>query len=125
MKTLESLVRKFVEGHPQDAANALEQIDVAEAVRILDRLPFRLNGLLIERLKPQKAGAILERLDPIVLHLPHDSDRCDWVCILLRVCRDFYVFVNRIAGILRISKKEVNGARLDVMAKKCYMVENA
>lgn len=31
MKTLESLVRKFVEGHPQDAAKVLEELDLADA----------------------------------------------------------------------------------------------
>jgi magnesium transporter len=64
MNTLESLVRTFVEGHPQDASKALEQIDAAEAVKIVDKLPFRLTGLLMERLTPQKAGAILDLLEP-------------------------------------------------------------
>jgi magnesium transporter len=64
MKTLESLVRTFVEGHPQDAANALEEIDASEAVKILDKLSLRLAGLLMERLTPQKAGAVLEQLSP-------------------------------------------------------------
>lgn len=64
MKTLESLVRTFVEGHPQDAANAVEQMDAAEAVKILDKLPSRLNGLLMERLTPQKAGTILDLMEP-------------------------------------------------------------
>lgn len=31
MKTLESLVRKSVEGHPQDRAKALEELDLANA----------------------------------------------------------------------------------------------
>ncbi len=64
MKTLESLVRTFVEGHPQDAANAVEQMDAAEAVKILDKLPSRVNGLLMERLTPQKAGTILDLMEP-------------------------------------------------------------
>jgi len=63
MKTLEFLVRTFVEGHPQDAANAVEQMDTAEAAKILDKLPSRLNGLLVERLTAQKAGAILDHLE--------------------------------------------------------------
>jgi Mg/Co/Ni transporter MgtE len=63
MRTLESLVRTFVETHPKDAANALEQVDMAEAIKILDRLPSRLNGLLLERLTPQKAGAVLQGLE--------------------------------------------------------------
>jgi magnesium transporter len=68
MKTLESLVRTFVETHPKDAANALEQVDAAEAVKILDRLPSRLSGLLLERLTPPKAGSILEGLEPNRTH---------------------------------------------------------
>jgi magnesium transporter len=64
MKTLETLVRTFVEGHPQDASKALEQIDAVEAVKVLDKLPFRLIGLVMERLTPQKAGAILDLLEP-------------------------------------------------------------
>ena len=63
MKTLEPLVRSFVEGHPQDAAKALEELDADEATKILERLPSRLQGLLMERLSPPKAGAILEQLD--------------------------------------------------------------
>jgi len=65
MKTLESLVRSFVEGHPQDAAKALEELDAPEASKILEKLPSRLQGLLMERLSPQKAGAILEQLDSV------------------------------------------------------------
>jgi magnesium transporter len=64
MNTLESLVRTFVEGHPQDAAKALEQIDAAEAVKIVDKLPFRIAGLLMERLTPLKAGAVFALLEP-------------------------------------------------------------
>jgi magnesium transporter len=63
MKTLESLVSSFVESHPKDAAQSFEKIDVSEAVRIIVKLPFRAVGLLLERLTPQKAGAILSRID--------------------------------------------------------------
>jgi len=64
MKMLESLVRTFVEGHPQDAAIAVDQMAATEAVKILEKLPSRLNGLLMERLTPQNACAILELLEP-------------------------------------------------------------
>jgi magnesium transporter len=64
MKTLETLVRTFVEGHPQDAAKALAQVDAAEAVKIVEILPSRLAGLLMERLTPQKAGTVLDLLAP-------------------------------------------------------------
>jgi len=64
MKTLESLVRKFVEGHPQDAAKALEELEVDEAAKVMQKLSLRLGSLLLERLTPQRAGAILEKLEP-------------------------------------------------------------
>jgi magnesium transporter len=64
MKSLESLVRRFVESHPQDAAKALEELDVPEAVKILENLPSRLATLISERLTPHKAGAILDQLKP-------------------------------------------------------------
>lgn len=65
MKTLESLVRRFVEGHPQDAGKALEELDVAEASKIIAKLSLRLSNLLLERLAPQKAALILETLGPV------------------------------------------------------------
>ena len=65
MKTLESLVRRFVESHPQDAAKALEELDTDEAIKTLERLPARLQGLILERLSPQKAGAIFEQFDSV------------------------------------------------------------
>ena len=64
MKTLESLVRRFVEGHPQDPAKAFEELDAAEASKIMQKLSLCLDSLLLERLTPQKAGAILEKLEP-------------------------------------------------------------
>jgi magnesium transporter len=64
MKTLESLVRKFVEGHPRDAAKALEELGVDEAAKVMQKLSLRLSSLLFERLTPQRAGAILEKLEP-------------------------------------------------------------
>ena len=65
MKTLESLVQRFVEGHPQDAGKAVEELDVAEAAKIIAKLPLRLSSLLLERFAPQKAAPILETLDPV------------------------------------------------------------
>jgi len=54
MKTLESLVRKFVEGHPRDAAKALEELEVDEAAKVMQKLSPRLSSLLFERLTPPK-----------------------------------------------------------------------
>jgi len=45
MKTLESLVRRFVEGHPQDAAKAFEELDAAEASKIICWRLCHLNKL--------------------------------------------------------------------------------
>jgi len=59
MKTLESLVRRFVEGHPRDAAKALEELEVDEAAKVMQKLSPRLSSLLFERLTPPKSGAIL------------------------------------------------------------------
>ena len=63
MKPLEAFARSFVENNPKDAVKALEQLDAAQAIDIMDKLPSRLNSLLMERLSPQKAGAVLEQLD--------------------------------------------------------------
>jgi magnesium transporter len=64
METAHLLVRQFVESHPRDAAQALEQLDIGEAAGIVKKLPFRAVGLLMERLAPHIAAAILENLDP-------------------------------------------------------------
>ena len=64
MDTANLLVRQFVESHPRDAAQALEQLDLDEAVGIVKKLPSRGVGLLLERLAPHIAAAILQNLDP-------------------------------------------------------------
>jgi magnesium transporter len=64
MDTANLLVRQFVESHPRDAAQALAQLDIDEAVGIVKKLPFRAIGLLLERLAPYIAAAILQNLEP-------------------------------------------------------------
>jgi Mg/Co/Ni transporter MgtE len=64
MDTANLLVRQFVESHPRDAAQALAQLDIDEAVGIVKKLPFRAIGLLLERLAPHIAAAILQNLEP-------------------------------------------------------------
>ncbi len=64
MEKVEILVRAFVEHHPRDAAHAFEQLEVDEAARIFEKLSFRAEGLLLERLTPYKAASIFEHLDP-------------------------------------------------------------
>jgi len=68
METLTSLVRSFVETHPEGAAHALEALDAEEAARVLALLPARSVGPVVERLTPYAAGAILERLTPEQTH---------------------------------------------------------
>jgi magnesium transporter len=63
MNTMESLVSTFLEGHPRDAAVAFEKTEVEDALRTLRKLPVRGVALLMERLTPHRAGAILGRLD--------------------------------------------------------------
>ena len=63
MKTMESLVTSFVEGHPKDAAVNFEKMDVEDAVRILGKIPLRAVSQLLERITPHKAAAILSSLD--------------------------------------------------------------
>jgi magnesium transporter len=56
---MESMVRAFANGHPADAARALEGLEPAQAAGILKRLPRRAAGGVTERLSPEAAGAIL------------------------------------------------------------------
>jgi magnesium transporter len=62
MKPLESLLRIFVELHPEEAARAFETLDSADAERLFKNLPLRLAVPLLERLAPQAAGPVLQRL---------------------------------------------------------------
>jgi magnesium transporter len=64
MEKVDLLVRSFVESNPRDAAQAFEQLGTDEAFRIIEKLPFRTEALVLERLTPIKGSGILERLDP-------------------------------------------------------------
>jgi hypothetical protein len=44
MKPLETFALSFVEDYPKDAAKALEQLDVIQAVGIMDKLSSRLTN---------------------------------------------------------------------------------
>lgn len=61
---LESLVRAFVNHHPEDAARALEGMAASDAGAILKRLPPRSVGPVLERLAPAPAGRILGEIGP-------------------------------------------------------------
>lgn len=62
MKPLESLLRVFVELHPEDAARAFDTLDPAEALRLFKNLPVHLAVSLLERISPYTAKPVLEQL---------------------------------------------------------------
>jgi len=62
MKPLESLLRVFVELHPEDAARAFESLEAADAERLFRNLPLRVAVALLERLSPHVAAPLVERL---------------------------------------------------------------
>lgn len=64
MKPLESLLRTFVELHPEDAARAFESLAQAERVRLFKTLPARVALSLLERISPLAAGPLIGELDP-------------------------------------------------------------
>ncbi len=63
-KSLESLVRSFVESSPEDAARAFEGLDAGEAARILLGLPVGAAAPLLERIHTPVAADLLHRLPP-------------------------------------------------------------
>lgn len=62
METLTSLVKSFVETHPEGAAHALEALPTEEAARVLAMLPAKVVGPVVERLTPYAASATLDHL---------------------------------------------------------------
>lgn len=63
MKPLETLLRTFVELHPEEAARAFEALGASEAQRLFKTLPARVAVPLLERLSPHVAGPLLEQLE--------------------------------------------------------------
>ena len=63
MKPLESLLRVFVELHPEDAARAFETPESAEGQRLFKNLPLRVAVPLLERLSPHAASPLLGQMD--------------------------------------------------------------
>lgn len=63
MNEVESLIRVFVELHPEDAAKAAENIHKDELVRLFKKLPDRAAVPLAERLSPHVMAAVLEASD--------------------------------------------------------------
>lgn len=63
MKPIETLLRSFVEIHPEDAARAFETLAPAEQVKLFKALPTRLATSLLERTSPLGAAPLLAELD--------------------------------------------------------------
>jgi len=64
MKPIETLLRNFVEIHPEDAARAFETLAPADRTKLFKGLPTRLAVSLLERIKPHIAGPLLTALEP-------------------------------------------------------------
>ncbi len=62
MKANKSLLRVFVELHPQDAARAFEMLDTDEAIRLFNSLPLNVAASLMEQLNPQVGQSLLGAL---------------------------------------------------------------
>ena len=60
MKPLESLLRSFVELHPEDAARAFETLSMADGVRLLKSLPVNVAANLLMRLSPHVTSPLLK-----------------------------------------------------------------
>jgi magnesium transporter len=63
MKSLETLLRAFIELHPEDAARSFEALDRAECIRLFKTLPNRVAGPLLERISPHSAGELLAEIE--------------------------------------------------------------
>jgi len=64
MKPLETLLRSFVELHPEEATRAFETLELADAARLFRNLPLHVVSQLLDRLSPEIAVPLLEQLDP-------------------------------------------------------------
>lgn len=63
MEPLETMLRSFVELHPEEAARAFELLDVEERIRLSGNLPKRIALTLLQRISPQAAAATIEGLE--------------------------------------------------------------
>lgn len=64
MKAVNSLLRVFVELHPEDAARAFESLNAAEAARLLKSLPMRELAELFEQFSPHLGAMFFDQLPP-------------------------------------------------------------
>lgn len=61
MKPHESLLRTFLELHPEDAARAFESLQFTDALSLFKKLPAGVAVTLLEKLSPTVAAALLEK----------------------------------------------------------------
>ncbi len=63
MQSLESLLRVFVELHPEDAARAFESLEVGERIRLFRTLPSRIAVTLLQRISPHTVAPLVSELE--------------------------------------------------------------
>ena len=63
MRPLESLLRTFVELHPEDAARAFEGLELSERVRLFKTLPVRVAVSLLDRISAHAVAPLLCEVD--------------------------------------------------------------
>lgn len=63
MKPLESLLRSFVELHPEEAARAFENLELDERIRLVGSLPKRIALTLLQRISPHAVAPIIAGLN--------------------------------------------------------------
>lgn len=59
----EALTADFIERHAAEAARVLEDVELSEAVELLEQSPSQVGARLIERTNPERAVQILQALD--------------------------------------------------------------
>ena len=63
MSPLETLLRSFIELHPDEAARSFEALASSDARRLFKTLPSRVAVALLERLSPHIAGPLLAQME--------------------------------------------------------------
>lgn len=62
MNPMEMVLGVFIESHPEDAARAVEALELEEAVEVLSNLPINVVAALIERINPYHAALLVGQL---------------------------------------------------------------
>ena len=63
MKPLESLLRSFVELHPDEAARAFEGLELDEKTRLFNSLPKRIASTLMQKISPHSVAPMVSMLE--------------------------------------------------------------